>query len=177
MKDKLRKLTFDDVLTEVKKYIHKQENIDYIDLKERLCEVKTLRNSLEEKDYELWKTIIEVNANSTKYNWDSVKYYFGPNYTKGNYESLDYEKIKKYLDEQKEYLEIYFKYNKPTIICLFDKDLIKYVYDKKGNVDNYISYAFSSYMDEIPLSEIVYDTWLKDFGYVPSIINKSDFII
>ena len=31
MKDKLRKLTFDDVLTEVKKYIHKQENIDYIE--------------------------------------------------------------------------------------------------------------------------------------------------
>lgn len=27
-----------------------KENIDYIDLKERLCEVKTLRNSLEEKD-------------------------------------------------------------------------------------------------------------------------------
>lgn len=31
MKDKLRKLTFDDVLAEVKKYIHKQENIDYIE--------------------------------------------------------------------------------------------------------------------------------------------------
>ena len=131
-----------------------------------------LKYSLEEKDYELWKTVIEVNANSTKYNWDSVKYYFGPNYTKGNYESLDYEKIKKYLDEQKEYLEIYFKYNKPTIICLFDKDLIKYVYDKKGNVDNYISYAFSSYMDEIPLSEI--KKYINNGGYF---YKENDYLL
>lgn len=154
---------YDKMITDYKyyEYLDKTKNFSIIEKKEYS---DLLEYALEENDYKLWESLIDANENrSYKLYWDDVKYYFGPSYTRGQYESFNFNNLKKYIDEQKEFVVKYFEHNNATMLCLFDKDLLKYCYDKNGKIESGVMYAFSSYMTDIPLNEI--KKYISNGGY------------
>lgn len=163
---------YDEMITEHQyyKYLDEIDNFSIIDKEEYS---NLLEYALEKKDLKLWESLIDGSKNSSKkLYWDDVKYYFGPSYTLGKYESFDYNDVKKYIDEQKEFVDKYLQHNNPTIICLLDKDLLKYCYDKKGNIDSNIRAAFTSVMTEIPLNEL--KKYKENGGYF---YKKDDYLL
>ena len=86
--------------------------------------------AFKQKDFPLFKTLLKGNETLTyKHNWKNEKYYYSAT------SDMDYEKE---LTERREFALEYFKYNDANVICFFDKELFKYVYNKKNAIDNYL---------------------------------------